>query len=66
MIEWTRAGQWHEVSDCGRYKVCAAKIDGKYVFQAWCGSKPGEILHTGEVEQCRSACDTHRARGEGV
>lgn len=65
MIEWTRAGQWHEVSDCGRYKVCAAQVDGKYVFQAWKGSRPGELLHSGTAaDQARAVCEADAKEGK--
>lgn len=56
-MNWTRATAWHEVSDCGRYTVCAAKVEDKYVFQGWRGSKPGELLCTGEAAECREVCE---------
>lgn len=53
-LKWIRASNWREVSDCGRYTVCASKTEGKFMFQAWRGSSPGELLMTDrDAEKCR-------------
>ncbi len=66
-MNWTRVSAWHEVSDCGRYRVCAAKVGEKYVFQAWRGSGPGELLLTDrDAAQCREVCERDSTKGEAA
>lgn len=62
-MNWTRMGSWFEQSGCGRYSVCASKVEGKFMFQAWHGSKPGELLLTDtDAQKCREACAEHAVR----
>ena len=57
-MKFRRVSDWAEVSECNGYSVCAAKVLGKYTFQAW--RVPATLLGTrNDAESCRELCREH-------
>lgn len=64
-MKFTRTSNWAEMSECGRYTVAAARVDGGFVFQAWRKGVIAELLHTDkDSEKCRRACREHAAQSK--
>lgn len=60
-MKFTRAGQWHEISDCGVYTVAATRTGDKFKFQGWMLGKPSKFLGTFDApEPARECCRKHR------
>ncbi len=64
-MKFTRMGEWYELSDCGCYTVCAARVGERFKFQAWLLSptkgQPGELLDTfDDAQAARDYCKDHR------
>lgn len=56
-MNFTRASQYHEVSDCGQYTCCW--VSG--MFEAWFGKQQLEVsLST--AEDARNVCRSHKAQ----
>lgn len=56
-MNFTRTGQWHETSECGRYVVSGSKVMGKFKFQAW-RLQPKALLETcDDAQSAREACE---------
>lgn len=54
-MKWSRADKWFEESNCGRYRVTAYKINGKFKFQAI--RKPAtSLLVADSADKCKQAC----------
>lgn len=66
ITKWIRASKYHEVSDCGRYSVCAVRLadNAPWTFNPWLiGTKnqPGVQLEDGfpNAELARHVCEQH-------
>lgn len=66
-MNFTRMGQWYELSDCGGYTVAASRVQDRFKFQAY-KLAPGkgqtaELLGTfDDAEGARGRCRAHRER----
>lgn len=65
---WTRVDDYHQRSDCGRYRVCAVRLEGVCKFEAWyCASGKDQNLGIfEEAAQGRRACENHAAKQAGI
>lgn len=60
-MTFTRMGQWYEMSDCGRFTVCCARVGDLFKFQGWIlAPKKGETARPlgtfDDAESARKAC----------
>lgn len=60
-MNFTRTGQWAQVSDDGRYTVACVRVKDAYRFEAWhVGAKPAVALGVFDnAEDAREACAKH-------
>lgn len=63
-MTFTRMTEWHEISDCGGYTVCAARVMDKYKFQAWklapVKGQTAALLGTfSDAPEARKCCEQH-------
>lgn len=63
-MTFTRMTEWHEISSCGAYTVCAARVMDKYKFQAWklapVKGQTAQLLGTfDDAPPARKACEDH-------
>lgn len=65
-MNFTRAGQWVELSDDGNYTVACVRVNDAYRFEAWhITGKPGTAAEAlgvfNNAEDARNACREHKA-----
>ena len=68
-MKFNRAGQWHEISDCGRYVVSAAHVVDRFKFQGWLlapeKGKTAALLGTRDTAQdARAVCEEHEQQAQ--
>lgn len=68
-MKFLRITDYAEESDCGRYTVSAAKVNGRWTFQGWRrpvfdGAAPALLTPTRTTiaEDAREACRRHAAQ----
>lgn len=64
-MNFTRMGQWHEISDDGAYTVAASRVGDRFKFQAWKlaaeKGRAASLLGTfDEASAARACCQEHR------
>lgn len=63
-MNFTRIGQWAQLSDCGKYTVCCIRTADAYKFEAWhLNGGPGKDKSLGTfdtAEVARDACRKHQ------
>jgi hypothetical protein len=55
-LKWSRGGKYHENSNCGRYRVTAYRVSGKWKFQAIRNRGEVSLLIADTADECKSAC----------
>lgn len=68
-MKFTRMGQWHEISQCGKYVVSGAHVVDRFKFQGWLlapeKGKTAQLLGTFDTaDEARTCCDELQRDGE--
>lgn len=68
-MNFTRMGQWYEISECGEYTVAASRVNDRFKFQAWKlaadSGKTATLLGTkDDAEEAREICRQHKKTGK--
>lgn len=63
-MKFTRMGQWHEISECGKYVVSAAHVVDRFKFQGWLlapqKGKTADLLGTFDsADEARTCCEDY-------
>lgn len=68
-MNFTRASDWHQVSECGRYTVAAGRVNGVFNYTAHCvadkdNGSAGLLGAYRTAEEARARCQWHAEAGE--
>lgn len=65
-MNFSRIGQWAQLSDDGHYSVACVRVNDLYRFEAWhLNGGPGKDASLGvfdDAEAARNACREHKGR----
>ena len=63
-MNFSRIGQWAQVSEDGQYTVACTRVNDVYRFEAWhIGEKPAVALGVfPDANAARAACREHKER----
>lgn len=67
-LHWRRADDYHQETECGRFRVSGARVGERFRYLAWrCrGDRPAELIGDGDsAQEAQAHAQRHAAEEDG-